>query len=166
MGASAKRGPCVRFLTVKWGRSCVLAAMAATAVMVAACGGSSYTKRDFIVRADAICASALRQSRSITPGTALATYLAAYIPVLQAEESQLRGLKRPPGSQRDRATLEQYYAALSQTVAEYRQLAAAVKSGDDQGVTNAEAALGSSPVYSLATSYGLSSCGTPGSTAV
>jgi hypothetical protein len=136
------------------------------ALAVAGCGGSSYTKRDFVARADAICASALRQTRSIAPGTALAAYLSAYVPVLEAEDTQLRALRRPPGTAHDRATLDRYYAALSQTVAEYRQLTAAVKSGDDQAVTNAEAALGASPVYTLATSYGLSSCGTPGSTAV
>lgn len=157
-------GACVRFLTMK--RSCVIAAVTVMASMAAGCGASSYNKHDFIVRADAICASALRQSRSIAPGTALSAYLTAYIPVLEAEESQLRALKRPPGSPQDQAMLEQYYAALSQTVTEYRQLAAAVERGDDQGETNAEAALGSSPVYSLATGYGLSSCGTPGTTAV
>jgi hypothetical protein len=138
----------------------------ALAAVVGGCGGSSYSKRDFIARADAICAGALRQSRSITPGTALATYLSAYVPVLESEETQLRALRRPPGTARDRGTLNQYYVALSQTVAEYRRLAAAAKSGDDQGVTNAEAALGASRVYTLATSYGMSSCGTPGSTAV
>jgi hypothetical protein len=146
-------------------RTCCYVVLALAAA-VAGCGGSSYSKRDFLARANAICASALRQTRSIAPGTALATYLSAYVPVLESEETQLRALRRPPGTAHDRATLNQYYAALSQTVAEYRQLAAAVKSGDDQAVTNAEAALGASPVFALATSYGLSSCGTPGSTAV
>jgi predicted NBD/HSP70 family sugar kinase len=138
----------------------------ALAVLVAACGGSGYTRHDFMVRADAICASALTQARSIAPGTSLSSYLAHYVPVLESEASQLQALRRPPDTASDRATLEHYYAALRQTVAEYRQLAAATKSGDQQAVTNAEAALGASPVYSLATSYGLRSCGTPGSTAV
>jgi hypothetical protein len=134
-------------------------------VLLAGCGGSRYSKHDFITRADAICAGALRQARSITPG-ALPTYLADYVPVLESEASQLQALRRPPGTARDRATLERYFAALKQAVAEYRQLAVAAKSGDEQGVTSAEAALGANPLYSLATSYGLSSCGTPGSTAV
>lgn len=141
-------------------------AVAATAVIAAGCGGSSYTKHDFIVRADAICASALRETRSIASGSALSNYLTAYVPVLESEEAQLRALRRPPGTAHDRTTLQQYFAALSQTVVEYHQLAAAAKSGDDQGVANAESALGSSQVYSLATSYGMTSCGTPGSTAV
>lgn len=134
------------------------------AATIAGCGGSGYTKHDFIARADAICASTLRQTRSIAPGTALSTYLAAFVPVLEAEESQLRALRRPPGTANDRATLDHYFAALSQAVAAYRQLAAAAKSGDGQAVSDAEAALGSSPVYSLAASYGLGSCGTPSAT--
>jgi len=133
---------------------------------VAGCGGSSYTKHDFVTRADAICAGALRQARSITPGTSLPTYLAQFVPVLESEASQLQALRRPPDTVRDHATLAHYFAALQQTVTEYRQLEAAAKGGDQQAVSNAEAALGASPVYSLATSYGLSSCGSPGSTAV
>ncbi|HYB31273.1 MAG TPA: hypothetical protein VEF89_32080 [Solirubrobacteraceae bacterium] len=138
----------------------------ALAVLVAGCGGSGYTRQDFVTRADAICAGALRQARSITPGTALPAYLADYVPVLESEASQLRALRRPPDTAHERTVLEQYFAALQQTVAEYRQLAAAAKSGDRQALSNAEAALGASQVYSLATSYGLTSCGTPGSTAV
>lgn len=144
----------------------LIAVLAATSAMAAACGGGSYTKRDFVVRADAICASELRQARSIGSGKALSAYLAAYVPVLQAEESQLEALRRPPGPARDRAALERYFTALSQAVAEYRQLAASVKTGDNQGVANAEAVLGASRVYSLATAYGLGSCGTPSSTSV
>jgi hypothetical protein len=135
-------------------------------VLVAGCGGGGYTRHDFITRADAICAGALRQARSITPGTTLAAYLADYVPVLESEASQLQALRRPPDTPRDRAMLERYLAALRRTVAEYRQLAAAAKSGDGQGVTNAEAALAADPVYSLASGYGLRSCGTPGTTAV
>jgi hypothetical protein len=147
-------------------RQACLCGAVALAVLVAGCGGSGYTRHDFITRADAICAGALRQARSIAPGTPLSTYLAAYVPVLASEASQLRALRRPPDTTRNRATLERYFTALRQVVAEYRQLAAAARSGDRQALTNAEAALGASPVYSLATSYGLSSCGTPGSTAV
>ena len=138
----------------------------ALAVLVAGCGGSGYTKHDFITRGDAICTGALRQARSIAPGSALPTYLAQYVPVLASEAAQLEALRRPPDTAPNRATLARYFAALARTVAEYRQLAAAAKSGDQQAVSNAETALGASQVYSLATSYGLSSCGTPGSTAV
>lgn len=144
------------------------------ASLAAGCGGSGYTKSDFVARADAICASALRQARSIAPPTvaqasggqdgALAAYLSSIVPVLESEASQLHGLKRPPGSAQDKAALTRYLEALSQTVTDYKQLAAAARRGDDQTVADTEAALGSSHVYSLATSYGLRSCGTPGAT--
>jgi hypothetical protein len=129
-----------------------------------------------VARADAICTGAVRQTRSIPPPaaaqaagaqyTALASYLNGVVPVLESEASQLRALRRPPGSASDRALLERYFAALAQTVASYKSLATAARNGDEAGVASAEAALGSSPVYSLAESYGLRSCGTPGATTV
>lgn len=136
------------------------------ACLAAGCGGSKYTKSDFITRADAICTNALRQSRSIPGGSELPTYLGDLVPVLRAEETQLRALPRPPGTAHDRAALERYYAALSHVVQDYQRLAAAAKRGDQDAVTGLEADLQASPVYSLASSYGLRSCGTPGSTAV
>lgn len=148
-----------------WSTGCArfLALLALTGAL-AGCGGSSYSKRDFLARADAICASALRQTRSIPPGTDLAAYAAAVLPVIQSEADQLRALRRPADSARDRATLDQYFAALGQTVGDYRELAAAAKGGDQQTVANAEASLASSPLDSLAASYGLSSCGAPSAT--
>lgn len=135
------------------------------AALVAGCGGA-YSKSDFIARADAICASSLRQTRVIAPGTALPTYLDELLAIVQSETAQLRALKRPPGSAHDRATLNGYFAALAQDVENYRALAAAAKRGDQQTVSSLEAALGASPSDSLAASYGLRSCSTPGSTAV
>jgi len=144
------------------------------ALLVAGCGGSGYTKGDFVARADAICAGALRQIRSVSPpGSAQAgsgqdatvtAYLSNVVPVLETEASQLRALRRPPGTKSDQAALARWYAALAHSVTSYQALAAAAKRGDDQGVADAEAALGASPVYSLAVSYGLRSCGTPGAT--
>ncbi|MBV8999093.1 MAG: hypothetical protein JO304_08545 [Solirubrobacterales bacterium] len=146
------------------------------ALLAAGCGGSGYTKSDFVARANAICASAVRQTRSIPPPSAaqagsgqdaaLAAYLSSVVPVLESEASQLRALRRPPGNARDQATLKRYLTALTETVTNYRQLAAAAKRGDDQTVANAEAALGASQVYSLAAGYGLRACGSPGTTAV
>jgi hypothetical protein len=101
------------------------------AAVLAGCGGG-YTKSDFVARADAICASALRQTRSIPPGADLGGYLAAVLAVVQSEATQLRALRRPPDTAGDRATLEQYFAALGQTVSDYRQLAAAAQNGDQQ----------------------------------
>jgi len=145
------------------------------AAMLAACGGS-YTKRDFIARADAICTSTLRETRSIAPPSfggaagqqlgALAQYLETLVPVVQTEARQLRALQRPPGDARDRAALERYLGAVTQVAAQYEQLAGAAKRGDAQGVASAEAALRASPVASLAASYGLSSCGSAAGTRV
>jgi hypothetical protein len=135
----------------------------ALAVVLAGCGGG-YTKSDFVARADAICASALRQTRSIPPGADLGGYLAAVLAVVQSEATQLRALRRPPDTAGDRATLEQYFAALGQTVSDYRQLAAAAQSGDQQIVASAEASLAASPLESLAARYGLRSCGAPTAT--
>jgi hypothetical protein len=139
----------------------------------AACGGS-YTKRDFIARADAICASSLRDARAIGPqspggaagasNAALSGFIAKLLPVVETEASQLRALPRPPQSARDRATLDRWIAALAQEVDEYRQLAMAAKRGDVQGVASAEATLRASPAAALATTYGLRACGTPGGT--
>jgi hypothetical protein len=144
------------------------------ALAVAGCGGSGYTKSDFIARADAICAGAVRQTRSIAPpvaaqagagqDAALAAYLSGVVPVLESEVSQLRALRRPPGNAGERVTLNRWYAALAQSVARYKELAAAARRGDDQSVADAEAALGASPVYTLAAGYGLRSCGAPGAT--
>lgn len=155
-------------------RQVLLFVLSALALAVAGCGGSGYSKSDFIARADAICAGALRQTRSIPPpgaaqagssqDAALAAYLSSVVPVLESEASQLQGLRRPPGNANEKAALERYLTALRESVKNYRVLASAAKRGDDQAVADAEAALGSSPVYSLAASYGLHSCGTPGAT--
>ena len=143
--------------------------MLALAAVVAACGGSSYTKSDFIARADAICTDTLRQARALAPpasssGAALSDYLGKLVPLVDSEANQLRALKRPADTTHDGATLTAYFAALGQVVAAYRQLRAAAARSDDQTVTNVEAALNANPVDSLAASYGLKTCGTPGST--
>jgi hypothetical protein len=132
--------------------------------LVAGCGGSSYTKNDFVARANAICASSRQQTRSIAPTGALGGYAAAVLPIVSSEATQLRALKRPAQDARDNATLGQYLGALAQEVQNYRKLASAAKRGDGQGVTAAEAALRASPAPSLAASYGLSACGSPTAT--
>ncbi len=144
-------------------RLAVLGSALLTAALIVGCG-STYTKSDFIARADAICASALRQTRSLSPSTALDQYVAAVLPIVQGEVTQLRALNAPPEDARDKAALAQYFEALGQEVENYRKLAAAAKQNDRQAVTNAEAALRASPAASLATGYGLRACGTPGAT--
>ena len=137
--------------------------------MLAGCGGSSYTKSDFVARADGICTNILRQTRALAPpsaasGAALSAYLGKLVPLVESEADQLRALKRPSDSARDRATRTSYFAALGQVVASYRRLEAAAARGDDQTVADVEATLNANPVASLAAGYGLKTCGTPGST--
>ncbi len=148
--------------------------MLALAALLPGCGASSYPKRDFVARADAICTSAVRQTRSIAAPSftrpaarqlsALAGYLGAVLPIVQSEAAQLRALRRPTQDASAERTLARYLAAVAQTASDYRALAAAAKRSDAQGVANAEAALRASPVASLAARYGLRSCGIPGAT--
>jgi hypothetical protein len=145
---------------------CGALALLALALTIVGCGATANTKRDFIARADAICASAVRQARAIGTQGGLAAYAAAALPVVRSEATQLRALKRPAGGAHDATTLSRYFTALSQVVKDYSDLAAAAKRGDAQGVTNAEASLRASPVTSLAASYGLRPCGTPGTSSV
>jgi hypothetical protein len=173
LAPAAAARPSLRCCVVSGARQAWLYGLLALTVVVAGCGGSGYTKSDFIARADAICTSTVRQARALTPpastsqpGGALAAYLGELVPLVQSEEHQLRALKRPPGKARDSATLTAYYAALAQIVANYRQLEAAARRGDTQTATDVEATLRASPVADLAASYGLRSCGTPGSTSV
>jgi hypothetical protein len=142
------------------------------ALLLAGCG--AYTKKDFIASADAICASAVRQTRSVAPPaftsskkeqlSALASYLAKVLPIVQSEDTHIRALRRPSQGARQRALLARYLAALRQTVSDYQDLAAAAKQGDAASVAGAEGVLHDSPVTSLAASYGLRSCETPGAT--
>lgn len=143
----------------------------AVAFLVAACGGS-YTKQDFIARANGICTSAVRQTRAIAPAVgapqsnrALAAYLSQALPIVQAEAKQLRALRLPPGSAGEKAALARYFAALRSQVAAVKQLRNAAARGDAQGVAAARAALGANAATSLAAKYGLHACGTPGGTA-
>jgi hypothetical protein len=148
--------------------------LAVVAVAALLCGCGSYTKADFIARADAICASAVRKARTVAPPSsgdsaaqrrsALAGYLAAVLPIVRSESSSLLDLRLPTQKPGQRAALAGYLRALTAAVGEYRELAAAAKRGDGAGVTSAEAALRVSKVGADAASYGLRSCATPGAT--
>jgi hypothetical protein len=140
------------------------------AITVAGCG-SSYSKADFISRADAICETAFRQTHTIAPPaagggaaqqlTALASYLQRVTPVVESETSDLSKLRRPAA---DRALLERYLAALRAAVAQYRELGRAAAAGDVSGVAEAESALAAGDAQALAARYGLRSCGDAGAT--
>jgi hypothetical protein len=138
--------------------------------LLTGCGGGGYSKSDFIAQANAICTNTLRQTRAVAPPTstaqpgAMAAYLGRLVPLVQSEANQLRALKRPPGTARDRLMLSQYFAALGQVVTAYRAFEAAARSGDSDTIASVEATLRASPVAALATAYGMRSCGTPGAT--
>jgi hypothetical protein len=147
-------------------------AVLVAASVVAGCG--SYTKHDFIARADAICASTLRQTRLIAPPAftrakgdqlrALASYAGDVLPLAQSEVTALRGLRRPTQSMADKASLAAYLTAFDSVVGDYRDLETAASKVDAPGVAGAEAALRASPVAALAARYGLRTCGTAGAT--
>jgi hypothetical protein len=149
------------------------AAVLLSAGVLAGCG-STYTKADFVASANAICANAVRASRSLPPpssGTtqaeqlkALAQYLEQLVPIVENEVSQIRKLQRPTGPPQQQSKLSLYRAALARTAVQYRELEAAAKAGDAAGVASAEAALRTNPVTSLAGNYGLTSCANPGAT--
>lgn len=151
-------------------RALLLAVLAA--LLVAACG--AYTKQDFIAGADAICASTVRQTRSLVPPSfagskkqqlaALGAYAGNVVPLVQSEDAHIRALQRPSEDAHSRALLARYLGALRQTVGDYEDLAAAAKRGDAAGVAGAEGELHESPVASLAAGYGLRSCAMPGAT--
>ena len=150
-----------------------------TGLLAAGCG-STVTKHDYIARADAICAAAVRQTRSIPPpvaassagarpralALALAQYVRRVTPIAASELAQLESLKRPHGSASDAAALRRYLVALRAAVDNYRALGAAAAAGDGGGVRDAEAALAGSRVTALASAYGLRACGRPGGTGV
>jgi hypothetical protein len=147
-------------------------AVLAVAALVVGCG--AYTKADFTDSADAICANAVHETRSVVPPafsgskgaqlTALSGYLTKVLPIVQSEAAHIRALQRPSEDARDRVLLKRYLTALAQSVSDYRNLAEAASRGHAAGVADAEAALRVSPVTSLAASYGLRSCETPGAT--
>jgi hypothetical protein len=148
-----------------------IAAGLALTVVLGGCG-SKYTRADFRARANAICATAVRQARSLTPPAvaesgqikALATYMSQLVPIVETESNQLLKLRTPPGTDREQAALKRYLAAVGQVAADYRRLEAAAKRGDAEGVAGAQAALRASPVTALAVANALRSCGNPSGT--
>ena len=125
--------------------------------------GNTVTKQDVIKRADAICASTLREVRALTSPALNAPYLDHLAALIGAEAAQLEKLPRPA---RDRALLDQYLAAVARVAAGYRALAAVSKQGDNGRVAAALAALRVNPAPALATRYGMSVCAGTSGTAV
>jgi hypothetical protein len=119
------------------------AAVLTVAVVLGGCG-SKYTRADFRAGANAICAAAVREARSLTPPAvassraeqmkALSAYMSQLVPVVETESMQLLKLKTPPGTAREQTELKRYLAAVSQVAAQYRQLEVAARHGDREGV--------------------------------
>ncbi len=145
-------------------------AAACLGLTIAACGDAVVTKRDFLARADAICASALRHTRTIaapsgTGTRALGAYLDAVVPVLRGEAVELRRLRRPPAGPGERAELAAFLAAFDTAVGDYAALAVAAHRGDASSIAREEASLRAAPTASLAAHFGLRVCGAAPSTA-
>jgi hypothetical protein len=153
-------------------RSALGAAALSLALVVAACG--SYTKKNFIARADAICAHTLQQLRALPPPvlsggergrlTALARYLDRGVPLIRSEANQLLKLQRPSGSRAQRVLLERFLLAERQVAADYAALAQAAATGSPAAVSSAGAALRDNQVTMLSAQYGLLDCGSAGAT--
>ena len=137
---------------------------AAAVLCLGACGSHTYTKSDFIARADAICTSTLHSARAGSQTGDLTAYLDGLVTLLASEEQALRALPLPKQSPADKAILQRYFASLRSDLASYRALAGATRRGDAGAAADAEAALRASPTTTLATRYGLSTCSQPGST--
>ena len=135
----------------------------ALVLVLAGCGSHAVTKQDFIARADAICASAIRGERNVAASAgggavslrALARYLGAVVPIVNSEVAQLRKLPQPGA---DRGLLGQYLVAAQAAAGDYASLASSARAGERTAVNLKSAALQSSPAASLAARYGLTTC--------
>ena len=137
---------------------------------VTSCGGAAVTQPDFVARADAVCAGALRRTRTIpapsgTGTRALGHYLDAVVLVVRAEDGQLHRLRRPAGGSGDRARLSTFLSAFDAAVGHYAALAAAARRGDATAIAREEVAVRAAPTAALAARYGLHVCGAAPSTA-
>lgn len=120
------------------------------------------SRKDVVARAERICAGALTQLRSVTPPSrapaalgSMSAYISKILPIVDHELAQLRKLPQPAsGSQ----LLGRYVHSVATTAADYRALARAAASGDQDRVDGALTALSTSSAGSYAAAYGLSTC--------
>ena len=142
------------------------------AVVLAGCG-SSYTRADFIRRADGICLTTTRAVRSLPPprftGTtqqrrSLGAYLMRLAPLVQAEARRLAALPKPPDGPGRRRLLARWLAAVRVSGDELAQLGAATGTGRAGAVARISGELASAPVVRLARRYGARACSGPGAT--
>lgn len=148
---------------------------AVLAVALAGCG-SSYTRRDFVQRADGICLATTRAVRSLPSpaftGTAeqqrrsLGRYLARVAPLVQKQARRLSALPRPPGGSHEQKSIGRWLTAAHESADLLAHLAYVARTGDASAVADADAQLAAVPVVHLAANVGARSCAGPGATVV
>jgi hypothetical protein len=148
-----------------------LIAMAVVAVL-SACGSSGPSKKDFISRADAICARGDSQIKSVplpqTTGLSapqiyanLGSYVDRLLPVAQKVIVQIKALKQPSDNQ---ALLHRYYASLDSGIVKLQALSTAAKQANKQGLQTAITGLRDTQPAQLARQYGFRTCGSTAAT--
>jgi hypothetical protein len=134
-------------------------------LVVAACG--SATKKDVIARANAICATAQRDLRALTPPAGasmseLAAYFGHVVPIVETEAKQVGALPRP---QQDLVVLNSWIHNVTIAAGEFRALLTAARLGDRAAVNTALAALRTNHDTELAARYGAGICAASAGTA-
>jgi hypothetical protein len=140
--------------------------------LVAGCG--SFTKHDYIQRADGICGASLRSVRALTPPTvsgpqaaqnaSLGAYLDRMLPLMRRELGHLQALPRPSESATQKRARVAYLGALKQSIDQFATLAAAAHTNQTAEVRSLERALAANPAPRLASKYGLRNCSSSAAT--
>jgi hypothetical protein len=140
----------------------------ALVVVLSACGSSAPSKKDFISRADAICARGDSQSKAVpVPQTTgltraqvyakLGSYIDEVVPVAEKVVGQIKALEQPSDNQ---ALLHRYYASLDDGIAKLHALSAAAKQANTPALQSVVTALKTSESAQLARQYGFKTCAT------
>ncbi len=141
-------------------------------LVIAGCG--SYTKADYVQRAEGICTSTLDAVRRLAPpdqsgstahrDSSLTAYLNRVLPLMQRQLKRLRALPRPSQSQIQERALNAYLAGLRSSVAQFIVLTAAARSSTAGVVNSIAASLATEQLSRLARAYGLKTCSSSGAT--
>lgn len=147
----------------------VTAAFAAV-LAITACGGSTVSRKDVIARADRICSTALTRLRTVTPPsrapaalTSMSAYVGRILPIVDTELAQLRKLPQPDSGGR---LLRAYIRSVATTAGQYRALARAAASGEQDRVDTALTTLSTSSAGSDAAAFGLTTCASAAGAAI
>lgn len=148
----------------------LLVALVFVVTCLVACG-SSYTKADFVTRAEGICLTTTRAIRSLnspsftgTPAeqrVSLGGYLVKVARRVSSEARHLSSLRKPPGTRREARLLGRWLAAVRESGNELADLGTAAGTADPTTVARSTAALGRLQVVDLARDYGVRGCAGP-----